>query len=275
MLKVVDVNALFSSYVAEYLKKNKGKLSGDAIEEKSGEIYESFEKTSFAELGGKTPADYYSGETELVSLLREYVKKGVEINDYLIDELKKRGDRKSLASLISDEESEEVIETAFRALEDDYGVCIDECVKILFSEKVCSCVIDKAVEALIPYASEVADAILSGMKKSGKEDSYFVEVLAHSKVKKPEISELILKGLKSGKSVPEYADYARIYDDEGMLPALMDILRVTEAYVPYKELKMTIESLGGYPDERDFSYDEDFIAIKKAAEEADKNESEN
>ena len=72
--------------------------------------------------------------------------------------------------------------------------------------------------------------------------------------------------------MPEYANYARIYDDESMLFDLKRILASLSDYVSYKELKMTIESLGGEADERDFTYDKDFIAIKAAEAKAAEDE---
>ncbi len=274
MTKVVDINKIFADYVKGYLVKNKGKIKPDEIESRTAELYSAFESEPCAALGGKTPKEYYADEPDLLGLLKRHVKENVEVNEYLIEEIEKRVDKKTLAAVLSDEtEDEEVIETVLDILvESDPKSCVNELIDVLFNKKVCSHAIDDAVEALIPFADEVADKLLDRMNAENRFDSYFVEILSHCVVKRKEIKKLILDGLSAGEKVPEYANYARIYDDESMLPDLKRILASLSDYVSYKELKMTIESLGGEAGERDFTYDKDFIAIKAAEAKAAEDE---
>lgn len=268
MLKTVDINGLFQKFVKEYLVKNKGKIKPDEVEEKTAEIYGEFENTAFVELDGKTPKSYYSDEKDLIGLLRLLTSENLEIDEYLIEEIRKRVEKSQLVKLLDASENEEVAEIALEILSDDARICKNECVALLFSDGVCEHIINDVVEMLIPIADEVKDEILSEIERTGKTDSYLVEILSHSVLRDERIKKLILDGLKTGKKIPEYADYARIYDDESMVKDLNDILKTIEEYVPYKELKMAIESLGGWSDEKDFSYDSDYVAIKKAEAEA-------
>ena len=272
MIKPVDVNGLFQKYVRDYLVKNKGKIKPDEVEEKTAEIYRDFEKTNFSELDGKTPDTYYSDEEDLIGLLKLYIEKNVEVDEYLVDEIRKRVEKCELKKLISPAENEEVTEVALEILSDDVLFCKDECVELLFADGVCEHIVNDLVEMLIPIADDVKDAVLDKIAQTGRNDSYLVEILSHSTVKDDRIKELILSGLKSGKRIPEYADYARIYDDESMVKDMTEILKTIEEYVPYKELNMAIESLGGSLDEKDFSFDSDYIAIKKAEAEELNNE---
>lgn len=274
MSKVVDIEKIFADFVKEYLVKNKGKIKPDEIESRTAELYDSFETTPCAALDGKIPKNYYADEKDLLGLLKKHVEAGIPVNEYLTEEIKKRVDKKTLAAVLTDEnEDEEVIETVLDILvESDPENCVNELIAVLFNKKLCSHAIDDAVDALIPFADEVAEKILKRMKEENRTESYFVEILSHCLVKRDEIKKLITDGISAGEKVPEYANYARIYDDESMLPDLKRILASLSDYVSYKELKMTIESLGGEADERDFTYDKDFIAIKAAEAKAAEDE---
>ena len=59
MIKVIDIDALFDSYISDYVYKNIGKVKPEEIENNIPVLYEKFGSESLKELDGKTPSTYY------------------------------------------------------------------------------------------------------------------------------------------------------------------------------------------------------------------------
>ena len=108
---MIDIDALFEKYFRNFVMKNSGRFTEDELEDKVGEIYSKFGSTPLKELGNESPKNYFANMTdaEIVSALRDSVKNGVSVSDFLCDELTERdGVFDSLVAMISTEFNDEL-----------------------------------------------------------------------------------------------------------------------------------------------------------------------
>ena len=271
MKKVIDIDKLFENYMRAYVAKTSGKYTEDEWYDKLPDIYAEFENTTFPELGGYTPATYYDDEPELVALWLKYVNSGTPLNDYLIDAIVKSVPEDGIIALLDENADEEVLLSAVEILRRKQSEkAVYRYIDLLFAKKVCHHVKDEMTEDVIDAVDKVVDILLE--KLDGKPvNSRFAEILSHSTKKDERIKRILLDGLKKGDKVPEYAVYLTNYDDESCLGEMTDYLAEVTDYVSYKELKIAIEALGGFvTEERDFSSDKNYIRIKSAKDDSDK-----
>ncbi len=74
-MTIVDVDKLFKNFVKDYLK-TKPELTDD-VDSQTEALYTKFNKTSFKELDGKTPSEFYlDKKDDLVEILAEHFKLG-------------------------------------------------------------------------------------------------------------------------------------------------------------------------------------------------------
>ena len=95
-----------------------------------------------------------------------------------------------------------------------------------------------------------------------------MEILSRVTLPCEEIFSVLCAAFKSGENLPMRASYLASYGDERALPMLLDAIDKEDiSFVEFQELKYAIEALGGeYNKPRDFSSDDDFIAIGEASD---------
>ena len=272
MNKIIDIDKLFESYMRKYVAEHSGKYTEDEWYEKLPDVYAEFESTPSRELGGRTPLDFYDDEEDLVGLWLKYVEKGVPLNDYLINAVVKKVDEEKIIEKLTEDADEEVLLSAVEILRRKGSKsAVNRYIDLLFSKKVCHHVKDEMVEDLIDNADAVKDGLLDRISDAANVNSMFAEILSHCTVKDDRIKDILLKGLTKGDKVPEYAAYLTFYDDESCLDKMTEYLDTLTDYVSYKELKIAVEALGGYvEDDKDFSGDKNYIKIKTAKDDSDK-----
>ena len=271
MKNVIDVDKLFENFMRRYVAEHKGQYQENEWFDMLPDLYEKFESTPLKELGGKTPSTYYDDETDLVGLWLKYIETGTPVNDYIVDAVAGRVPEVEILALVTEDADEEVLLSAIEVLRrKDSENAVNRCIDLLFSKKVCHHVKDEMVEDVVFAADRVKDELLSRL--AGKPvDGMFAEVLSHCSTKDERIKRILLDGLKRGDKVPEYAAYLVNYDDESCLEEMVGYLDTLTDYVSYKELKIAIEALGGQVDsDRDFSFDKDYIKLKAAKYDSDK-----
>ena len=265
MRKIVDIDKLFEKYFKRIMLENKGKFSEDEWLEKLPSYYAEFEKTTFDELGGKTPATYFDGDEDILATFLTYVESGVPISDRLFEGVAKGVEDKKILDLLTEESDEQVLLAAIEIIRmKNVKYAVNEYIDLFFSKKVCKHVKNEIVEDMVDNADVYAPIILEKVGEEGVSDA-LCEVLAHSSKKYDKIKRILLNGLKKGDRVPEFAAYLTQYDDESCVDEMKEYIKKVEDYVSYNELALAIEALGGQVEgERDFSFDEDYIKIKGA-----------
>ena len=246
-MKLVDMNGLFESYVKKYIADNKITLNGGETEELIVRLYEEFEKKKFIELDGKTPSEYFEDDTaDYGKLLKEHFDKGLEISEYFIDGAVKCGKEKDLTLLIDGSFNEDIVIAAIDILDKKNSkMPFNRYIDLLFDKSTDGCIVDRIVEVLDYSADDVSENILSRISDGDKPDGVFAEILSHCVNKDEMIKNYLIKGLETCDSVPEYCSYLINYDDESVLPELIEYAKVVGDKNDFKELNMAIEALGG------------------------------
>ena len=274
-MKLVDLDGLFEKFVRKYIADNKIAVSDD-LDDLLSEIYEEFDKTTFSELGGKTPVSYFEDSSaDYGKLIKEYNTIEAEISDYFIDGAVKCAKDDDLIALLDPLLDENVVIPAIDILDKrNSKKAFDRYIDLLFDERTDPCIVDKIVDVLCYSADDVADKILKRLSEAAYINSVFAEILCHCKIKRDGIRSALLHGLYFGDRIEEYCSYLVEYGDESVVDDLITFAETVDEYVPYKELSLAIEALGGAPlKERDFENDLDFVAIKNS-EKGKKNEPE-
>ena len=259
MKEIIDIDKLFEKFVRAYLVKNKGNLKEGELTDRLSEIYSQFESEPNDRLGGLKPKEYFTGEEDIVSVWLEYIKRGVPLNDYVLDAVVENGKDEDVVAHLNENEDEQVLLSGIEIMRrKNVKSAVDCYIDLLFSKKVCHHVKDEIVEDLIYFADDVSEKLLERVC-GGRADGAVCEILSRVTKKDERIKRILLDGLKRGDKVPEYSAYLIHYDDESCVDEMKDYLSGVTDYVSYKELKMAIEALGGTADDnRDFSLDKDY-----------------
>ena len=275
-MRPIDLDGLFEKFVKNHIKENKI-VVGDNFDDLLSEIYEKFDGTAFSELDGKTPVSYFEDDAaDYGALILQYQSEGMEIPDYFIDGAVKCAKEDDLIRLLEPTFDEDVVIPAIDILDKKNSKKpFNRYIDLLFDKNTDPCIVDKIAEVLSFYADDVADEILIRLDGAKRIDSVFSEILSHCNIRRDGIKSVLLRGLFAGDRIEEYCSYLVKYGDESVLDDLYSFIGTVEEYVPYKELSIAIEALGGSPvRERDFENDLDYIAIKNA-EKVKKDEPEN
>lgn len=263
-MKIIDFDKLFEKFVKGYIAENRGKYSAEDWENHIGEIYDAFYVTEIAELGGKTPQNYFKGQANLIEALKQYVERDYPIVDELLDEIAATETDENLLALLDENQSEAMLFIAIDIFRKRTGeLPFNRYIDLLFSNKLDKHVKNEIVEDIIPFADRVKDIILE--KTEGKKvDSLFAEILSHTTGKSPKVKEILLNGLDSVKTVAEYSAYLIHFNDESCLPQMIKRLSEIDDFIAYRELRNAIEVLGGTVyGEKDFSFDDDYLYVKQ------------
>ena len=270
MIKIIDIDQLFDSYISDYVYKNIGKVKPEEIENRIPELYVEFGDKALKELNGKTPNTFYkdfSGE-ELLECLKGHLEKGVSVSDFLCEAITESPDNEdALCSALSTDADEEFTVYIMNMLSDmNSSKAVDRYLEFVlwdYSESIR----ELATELLCGFSELVKEKILaqfSEVEESKKIN--LTEILSNCKKDDRVFDILIAEFVKHQESVPIYAGYLSKFGDERAIPFLITAIeREKISYADFEELRFAIEALGGeYNKERDFSSDKTYKKIKNA-----------
>lgn len=269
MIKVIDVDGLFDSYISDYVYSNVGKATPEEIENKIPELYEKFGDEKNDALDGKTPNTYYTeaSATELVETLKKHIETEVPVSDYLCEALRDGDSEDELVKALAEDGDEEFMLYIMNVLSDKGSV--KACKRYLefvlwdYSEPIR----ELATELLGGMANLVKDDIINQFKEtSGEKKVCLTEILSKAD-KDDRIFDILIEQFALNQDeIPLYANYLARYGDERALPFLMTAIENEKIkYSDFNELKFAIEALGGeYTKERDFSADATYKKIKES-----------
>ena len=269
MIKIIDVDGLFDSFISDFVYKNIGKVKPEEIENKIPELYLEFGKTALKELDGKTPETYYKDVSviELIEALKSHINTGVSVSDFLCEALRDSDSEKEIANELLEDNSEEFTLYLMNVLSDkNSSVSADRFLEFIlwdYSQPIR----ELATELLSQYPEKVLDKILSQFKETTEDKkACLTEILAHVQKDDRVFNILIEEFVKNQDKIPQYASYLSKYGDERALPFLMTAIESEKIdYSDFEELRFAIESLGGiYDKERDFSKDKIKNKLKNA-----------
>ncbi len=267
MIKVIDVDTLFDSYISDFVYKNIGKVKPEEIENKIPELYVQFGNEKLKELDGQTPNEYYKSfsATELLACLNEHLTKGVAVSDFLCEALSDGANEDALINAISDDVDEEFTLYVMNMLSEIKSAkCLDRYLQFIswdYSETIK----ELATEHLKEFSNLVKEKVLSLYNEADvKTREYLTEILAGCNKDDRVFDILVAEFAKHPNEIPLYAGYLAKYGDERALPFLMaEIEREKISYADFEELRFAIEALGGaYDKVRDFKQDKTFKKIK-------------
>lgn len=268
MIKIIDIDSLFDSYISDYVYQNVGKIKPEEIENQMPVLYEEFGDKSLPELDGKTPNSFYKeySATELLECLKNHVEQGVSVSDFLceaiianvngedalIESLSKDNDEEYtlyLLNILSEMGSKKYYNRLLEFILWDYSEPIRELATELLGAGV-----NQVKEQIIAQFNEVDDdkkACLTDVLSNAEKDDRIFNILT-------------LEFVKHQENVPLYASYLAKYGDERALPFLMQAIENPKIkYSDFEELRFAIEALGGEYDKlRDFSNDKSYKIIK-------------
>lgn len=257
-MKIIDIDEIFENSLKEYIKNNSD-MREEELEDKIVSLYAEFENKKLDELNGETPVSYFekmSSEEKVLSL-KEYVLKKVSVPDFLCEAIERDENSKSYLLALLDEKDEELISYAINMLKNyvDESV-LTKCFELLLCVKTKAEIKDILAELLGENADAIKSKIILEYEKRNDLQGYFVDILSNCQKDDGVYSILIDNFLRSDDLLLSCA-YLKKYGDERALKFLYtEIEREDLNYAEFKELKFTIEALGGQYDKvRDFTND--------------------
>ncbi len=281
--KIIDFRGRFSKSYMNWYLKNKDKVS-KLDQDRQDDLYYSMYGKWLEEpkdwLDGKSPANYFRSFTDdryLLSALIDYIKEGIEIPEFLTDEIVERGDSlyPILLNLIYTDKEEDLTPQQFEQLLSESMILISRMgkeqptvryIQILSSIKEESELGETIAELIREEAPEYRDKIISVYSTSEQYGRMaFLDILS-SLGKNDDTFDLIKEELE-GES-PDLVFLCGCINktqDERFIDVLESILKNGETdYFSFKEISNTIEELGGNaPDEKDFSGDALYDYLKE------------
>ncbi len=259
MIKVIDVDGLFDSFISDFVYKNIGKVKPEEIENKIPELYIEFGKTPLKELDGKTPETYYKeGDVnELLNVLKSHIDKGVSVSDFLCEALRDLDSEKQIATELKNDNEEYTLYLMNILSDKNSSISADRFLEFILWDYSIP-IRELATELLSQYPQKVLEKILAQFKETTEDKkACLTEILSHAQKDDRVFNVLIEEFVKNQDKIPEYASYLSKYGDERALPFLMTAIESEKIdYSDFEELRFAIESLGGtYEKERDFSKD--------------------
>lgn len=266
MIKTIDVDKLFDEYISDFVYKNIGKVKPEEIENQIPNLYVKFGDEKLAQLDGKSPNEYFksfSGK-ELIGCLKEHVKGGVPVSDFLCEALTDIKNESEVLSSLEEGASEEITLYLMNFLTDMGSTkCAKKYLEFILWDYT-EPVKELATEYLRDRADAVKEDILCQFEDADvKTKEYLVEILAGASKDDRVFEILINQFITNAKNLSLYANYLAKYGDERALPFLQTAIENEKiTYADFEELRFAIEALGGiYDKERDFSFDKSYKKI--------------
>lgn len=269
-MKLIDFDEKFNTKIAKYLAKHASERTEEEWEEFIADAYQKFGDTRLDAVGC-TPRQYFSAMSgpQLVETLKEYLLQGIEVPDFLCEELEKRGAFPELLSLL-EETDEELVHYALKLLGADERA-LPRYAQMLSSDAYDEHIKDAVAELLKQRADAVTDQMLALL--GTESEPYALEILSGTKGRDERVYAALLRAFLSADEpdLPLYAGYLAAYGDER---AILELVRAAGrediGFVAFREIKFAIEALGGeYEGQRDFSSDPAYKKIMEAGKDTD------
>lgn len=268
MIKIIDIDSLFDSYISDYVYQNVGKIKPEEIENQMPVLYEEFGDKSLPELDGKTPNSFYKeySATELLECLKNHVEQGVSVSDFLCE---------AIIANVNGEDA--LIESLSKDNEEEYTLYLLNILSEMGSKKYYNRLLEfilwdysepireLATELLGAGVNQVKEQIIAQFNEVDEvKKACLTDVLSNAEKDDRIFNILTLEFVKHQENVPLYASYLAKYGDERALPFLMQAIENPKIkYSDFEELRFAIEALGGEYDKlRDFSNDKSYKIIK-------------
>ena len=262
-MQLIDFDSLFQEQIKNYMQAHKGEFTESEWEEKIVKLYQEFIDTPLQDLQ-VTPQQYFKEKstTELVTLLKEYVQAKITVPDVLLDALAKTGYNLEIAALLV--EDDELLQLyAIDFLQADKRI-LQSYFYILKNAQYSVVVKAEIVAQLEKIATKIKQPLYKLLHTHGQE--YAIELLIKAGEKSDELYHKIVEGYRTGENKLLYLKFLGDYGDTRALQFLYEDIASEEiGYILFKEIKYTIEQLGGsYDIIRNFKLDDDYKAIQLA-----------
>lgn len=264
-MKIVDFDKMFEEYTQKFLDKNGKKYSIEQIENVQPMLYDKFSKLSIKALDGKTPETYFDGlGDKLIEVLKKYLREGVSVNDFLINKMVQDVNENTLIDCLNPAFDSEYLNIICDILRrKDSASCLPSLAKLFLDENTPLETVDYLIDILSEKADAVADLLIEKVATDSKKLKV-AEIVSSCSSHSQNIGEFLRKQLlENSDKLVQLLSFIVKYDDESMLDLLNELINDENiGYIEYKELKLTIEALGGNCDvERDFSDDKYYRKI--------------
>ncbi len=268
MVKIIDLDALFDSYISDYVYKNVGKVKPEEIENNIPVLYAKFGDEKLKELDGLTPNTYYAqfDAEQLLNALSKHLSSDVSVSDFLCEAIISNPNSSMvIGKLLGEEKDEEFTLYLLNLLSDLNGEMplLKLVEMVLYDES--QPIREVATQILGTVADDVKGQILSAFDDSSDEvKADIVDILSNCSKDERVFKILVDEFFKHKENVPLYASYLSKYGDERALPYLLEAIENPKiSYPDFEELRFAIETLGGeYTKQRDFSNDKYYKKIK-------------
>ncbi len=263
--RVFDLDGAFDKRVAEYLCKRKNKYTEEAWEDAVAALYKKFGDTRIDALDA-TPNEYYRNMSaeELAAVVRAHFAEGVPADGFLRAALEEEKNHAVLLSLLEGTEDEALFAVellgADRSLYPRY--------LSLFERTDSAALQGRLAEMFAEDADGVAEELLAVRRRGGPRDAV-ADILSRCAVPREEIFSLLLSDFQSAEGAEAEACATRLgrYGDERALPYIERKAALSETgYLAWRAMRLAAEALGGRLPERDFSADEEYVALAREGE---------
>ncbi len=268
MIKIIDVDNLFDSYIEGYVMENVGKVKPEEIENKIPVLYAEFGDKSLKELDGKTPNTFYRqfSAAELLECLKGHIEKDVAVSDYLCEALRDTAE-KEMAEELNKELPEEYALYLMNILSDAGStLAVNRYLDFVlfdYSENMR----EVATELLYPFADLIKEKALDNFDDASKQvKDCLIDIFSHASHDDRIFNILIEEFCTNKKNLALNSAYLSKYGDERALTYLLEAIEDKNiSYTDFEELRFAIESLGGeYTEQRDFSSDSNYKKLHEA-----------
>ena len=262
-MQLIDFDSLFQEQLTNYMQAHKGEFTEVEWEEKIVQLYQQFIITPLENLK-VTPKQYFKEKStaELVALLKAYVQAKMTVPDVLLEALAKTGYNLEIAALLV-EDNEELQFYAIDFLQADKRI-LQSYFYILKNPQYSVAVKAEIVAQLEKIANKLKQPLYKLLHTQGEE--YAIELLIKAGEKSDELYNKIVEGYRTAQNKLLYLKFLGDYGDTRALQFLYEDIASEEiGYILFKEMKYTIEQLGGsYDIIRNFKFDADYKAIQVA-----------
>lgn len=262
---IYDFDGMFDVKLREYMDKNK-EVKGEKWEDIIPSLYKKFGDVKIKSIG-KSPNEYYmeaSTET-LIKILSAHLKQNVPVDGFLKKRLDETDCKSIMLSLLGGCEAEK--EFAINYL-GEYEPAKDKYMDVIESD--CDVSIKESCVSVVKKFADSLFERLTSNYKNGVQTQIMLEIMSFCLNHRQEVFNTLISAFNcDGEHVIENAANLANFGDERALPYLYKKLEEENVnYLQFREIKFAIETLGGEcEEERDFSGDEAYEAIKKHTEE--------
>lgn len=263
--RIFDLDGAFDARVAEYLRKKKNKYTEEEWEDVVAQLYQKFGETRIEGLGC-TPAEYYRRmpSEELAAVTRAHFAENVPIDGFLRAALEEEQNRQVLLSLLDGGEEETLF--AVEMLGADKSLFPRYLA--LFERTDSAAIQGRLAEIFAENADELADELLA-MRNRGHKEEEIADILSRCLIPREEIFSALLEDFRAAEGAAAESCAARLgrYGDERALPFIERKAALSETgYLAWRAMRLAAEALGGRLPERDFSRDEEYVALAREEE---------